>query len=63
MQVSTAAVTAVWRLTRSGAGAPRWQDWGCPAASHVHTVTDRVLVLLRDGLPLSATTTGRKWTS
>lgn len=58
----TAALTAVWRLTRSGAGAPWRQAWGSPPASQVQTVMDRVLVLLRDGPLPSATTTGRRWT-
>lgn len=57
----TAALTAVWRRTRSGAGAPWRQAWGSPPASQVQTVMERVLVLLRDGPLPSATTTGSRW--
>lgn len=60
MQVRT---LAVWRLSRSGSGAPWRQDRGSPAASQVQTVMERVMVLLRGGVLLSATTTGSRWSS
>lgn len=37
------------------------QACGAPSESHSHTRMDRVLVLLRDGLPLSTISTGRRY--
>ena len=34
-----------------------------PSASHVHTRTERVLVLLRAGAPVSEISTGSRWSS
>lgn len=60
MQVRAAAVAAVLRPTTSSGEAPSLQEWRLPLTSQAQTVTDSVLVLLRDGLLLSEITTGRK---
>lgn len=36
-------------------------DWGAPSGSQSHTRMDRVLVLLRAGLPPSMMRTGRRY--
>lgn len=60
MQVRTAAVAAVLSPTTSNCDAPLLQERLCPSRSQSQTVTDNVLVLLRDGLPPSEITTGRR---
>lgn len=56
MQVRTAAAVAL-RPTTSNDDAGRLQERRFPSASQSQTVTDSVLVLLRDGLPPSEITT------
>lgn len=60
VQVRTAAMAAVLRPA-SRSGDTRWlQERRFPVTSQVQTEMDSVLVLLRDGLPPSEITTGRK---
>lgn len=54
------AAAAVLRPTISSGDTPGLQERRVPCGSHSQTVMDSVLVLLRDGLPLSEITTGRR---
>lgn len=56
-------VAAAFSPTTSSDDVPQLQKRRFPFRSHSQTVTDSVFVLLRDGLPPSEITTGRKWTS